>query len=59
MDTSSHHDKLDEYAPLLEWHKEVVFKKYERNVAAELCMLALEWVTKTKALDKRLRNERI
>ena len=51
----------DEYALLLVWHKEVVFKKYERNVAAVLHMDAIDWVTKTKALDKRLkkRNERI
>jgi len=48
---------MDQYATLLEWHKEVVFRKYERNVAGQLHMDAYDWVTKTKAMEKR--HERI
>ena len=48
---------LNKYEELLEWHKTRVFEIYERDVAGQLHMDAIDWVTKTRAFDKRLEKK--
>ena len=48
---------MDELDNLLEWHKTRVFEIYEPQVAGKLHMEAVDWVTKTRAFDKRLKKK--